>query len=586
MANTINFILTNAANELIPKILNGKTLNFTRMAVGDGFSYDTTVARGFKNLVNEVLSIDITKNEILTSSSVRITSAFKNTDVQKEFYYREVGLFAQDPDTGEEVLYAYGNRNDAAELITPTGSNVVTKQLIFIIAVGDSANVTFNVNADVYALQSDMLNVQEKLKQFETGKSNKDLSNTGMITNCLLEVPQRIKYELKDGVLTIKAGTVLIVPYGTVDLSATHTVGSNFLHQNYKVVYTQYDSDGKFFVWVELQEDLIHTTQGILTESGMEFILPEMNWATDWGLESILSGETPPTGNRFFYNTQTNYVEWYDNNKIIHLGFSLPIMITNKENGIPTSITQVFNGMGYIGSTIWVDKGVKGLIPNGINKDGTLANINTGTQELYMVTMDSIFNGPYIMSLTTGPEYSIAELYHKHADYVYRQNEKPQGFDKWWYHVSENQWKYIHENGEIANYWWLDVCICNIKNGIITSLTPFETFNAVNKSSDKQWLSGLGMPSEKYIDLAIDMTTQYHAPANGYYVLKGYSTASGYLALYNTALDIYDARYAPYTGALVTPIIKVRKGDVIMLEGDLVYSNASFRFYYAQGEVN
>ena len=176
MSNVIDFILTTAASELISKVLGGKTLNFTRMAVGDGFSYDTTVAKGYTTIVNEVLSIDITKKETLTPSSVKITSAFKNTDAEKEFYYREVGLYAQDPDTGEEVLYAYGNRNEAAELITPTGSNVVTKQLAFIISVGDSANVTFNVNAGVYALQEDMTTLQAELnanlKQIVTIKLN------------------------------------------------------------------------------------------------------------------------------------------------------------------------------------------------------------------------------------------------------------------------------------------------------------------------------------------------------------------------------------------------------------------------------
>ena len=83
MANTIDFMLTNAASELISKVLSGKTLNFTRMAVGDGFSYDTTAAKDYTALVNEVLSIDITKKETLSASSVKVTSAFKNTDAQK-----------------------------------------------------------------------------------------------------------------------------------------------------------------------------------------------------------------------------------------------------------------------------------------------------------------------------------------------------------------------------------------------------------------------------------------------------------------------------------------------------------------------
>ena len=187
MANTIDFILTNSASDLISKVLSGKTLNFTRMAVGDGFSYDTTVAKGYTTLVNEMLSIDITKKETLTPSSVKVTSAFKNTDAQKEFYYREVGLYAQDPDTGKEVLYAYGNRNDAAELITPTGSNVITKQLAFIISVGDSANVTFNVNTGVYALQEDIQTLQTSLQELDRTKANiKDYYNNEQIRGCAI----------------------------------------------------------------------------------------------------------------------------------------------------------------------------------------------------------------------------------------------------------------------------------------------------------------------------------------------------------------------------------------------------------------
>ena len=185
MANVINFIQTNAADELISKVLNGKTLNFTRMAVGDGFSYDLNIAKGFTTLVNEVLSLDITKKETLSAKSIKITSAFKNTDAQKEFYYREVGLYAQDPDTGEEVLYAYGNRNDTAELITPTGAIVVTKQLAFVISVGDSAKVTFNVNAGVYALQEDVTTLQANLDELNRTKANQtDLAiESARITN-------------------------------------------------------------------------------------------------------------------------------------------------------------------------------------------------------------------------------------------------------------------------------------------------------------------------------------------------------------------------------------------------------------------
>ncbi len=380
MANTIDFILTTAAFELISKVLNGKTLNFTRMAVGDGFSYDTTAAKDYTALVNEVLSLDITKKETLTASSVRITSAFKNTDAQKEFYYREVGLYAQDPDTGEEVLYAYGNRNDAAELITPSGSSVVTKQLIFIITVGDSANVTFNVNADVYALQSDMLEVQ-------ANKADKNLANTGMMTNCLLEVPQRVKYELtSEGVLTIKTGTIVIFPCGTTD--RIWKIGDDFLNSSFKVVDIQF-KDSKMFYWLKLQTDLSINYDSV--KNDLILSINDIGIVAITPVENCTSGPSGPSialARQFWYDTVSNFV--YDiavdasipNTQVL----SFPIMLINCIDTNNFTINQVFNEMGYIGSTFWVDKGVKGLIPNGRNPDGTLNNIEYTTDKLELAT--------------------------------------------------------------------------------------------------------------------------------------------------------------------------------------------------------
>ena len=107
--------------------------------------------------------------------------------IQKEFYYREVGLFAQDPDTGKEILYAYGNRNEAAELITPAGLNIITKQLAFIVSVGDSANVTFMMNADVYALQEDMLGIQSDITTLQANldELNRTKASKDEVTNVL-----------------------------------------------------------------------------------------------------------------------------------------------------------------------------------------------------------------------------------------------------------------------------------------------------------------------------------------------------------------------------------------------------------------
>ena len=55
-------------------------------------------------------------------------------------------------------------------------------------------------------------NIEEKLA--ETSLELQHKLNDNQITNCLLEVPQNIKLELNDGVLTLKAGSKVIVPNG------------------------------------------------------------------------------------------------------------------------------------------------------------------------------------------------------------------------------------------------------------------------------------------------------------------------------------------------------------------------------------
>ena len=587
MANTIDFILTNAASELISKVLSGKTLNFTRMAVGDGFSYDATAAKDYTALVNEVLSIDITKSETLSASSVKVTSAFKNTDALKEFYYREVGLFAQDPDTGEEILYAYGNRNDAAELITPTGSSVVTKQLVFIISVGDSANVTFNVNADVYALQEDMLNVQEN-------KADRNLANTGMITNCLLEVPQRIKYELTSaGTLTIKAGTIFILPYGTA--TPTYAIGDNFLNETLRIIDYQYKNN-KLFYYLELQSDKDVRYTSIISDlvltigAGASISIATREYCSS----GPTAPKTAPT-RQFWYDTTNNYIYNFSSNSNVADSnvLALPIMNLNCTASNVFSLNEKFNGMGYIGSTFWVDKGVKGLVSDGFHENGIRASIHCESNDIYTYTFDGPgYDGDYIISLKNLVKEGTSGLYFKKINGISYQKEKPTTLNTWWYDVFNNQWKYINDKGDTVNYWWLDICECTLKSGIITSLKPYSTFRIINKSTDKGWLSSLSFPSEKFIDYELgERGSTYTAPANGWFALRkdaGFINAQVSLAVWNSeeSFEFFrTTKSSPAENTQITCFIPILKGQKLAVDYDATGTTIYFRFIYAQGEV-
>ena len=186
---------------------------------------------------------------------------------------------------------------------------------------------------------------------------------TTQITNCLIEVPQNIKLELHAGTLTLKAGSKVVVPNG-------------------------FEADGTTpkFDEVIMDKDINSPNQPA-----------NRTWFMCWdvdakylGVRTVIdsySGTTQPTAAgtyQAWYDTANNLMKYTsDSGATWKEGLSLPICICTSSNDASyTSIDQVFNGFGYIGSTIWVDKGVKGLIPNGRNEDGTLKNIEFTTSKV------------------------------------------------------------------------------------------------------------------------------------------------------------------------------------------------------------
>ena len=169
------------------------------------------------------------------------------------------------------------------------------------------------------------------------------------ITNCITEIPQDIKLELNNGTLTLKAGSKVYVPNGA----------------------------GKFDEVVVSSD---RTTTGFVSGEDLVFYNRVTNNFTIYGTNRIYSGTSAPTGilsgNNLWYNTTDNKIKQTTNGGTswADIDISLPIAKTTGDSSKLTSIDQVFNGFGYIGSTVFALPGVKGLIPNGKNEDGSLKN--------------------------------------------------------------------------------------------------------------------------------------------------------------------------------------------------------------------
>ena len=116
----IGTTITLEGAKLLAKALGGKELKFTRGAFGDaiqdGVMKTPTVAErdALTALIHEKMSLPITGYEIV-GDQIIVSLDVKNESVTEDFRIAEMGLFAKDPDSGQEKLYAYtfqGNDGD------------------------------------------------------------------------------------------------------------------------------------------------------------------------------------------------------------------------------------------------------------------------------------------------------------------------------------------------------------------------------------------------------------------------------------------------------------------------------------------
>ena len=155
--------------------------------------------------------------------------------------------------------------------------------------------------------------------------------------------PQDIKLELNSNGIVLKAGSIITFPNGT----------------QIQITTDKTQSGG----W------------GGVGEKQYLFMTPNYGLLA-YKSQYTYSGPTAPTvfqpgGYAIWYDTVNNQVKWTSNSGSTWTGgYSLPLAIVQESvsDGLIDKIDQVFNGVGYMGSSLFVLPGVEGFCPNG--KDG------------------------------------------------------------------------------------------------------------------------------------------------------------------------------------------------------------------------
>lgn len=153
---TLNSITTKGLT-IIAQLVAGSTLKFTRIAVGDGAMPSDKTPLTVTDLTNKLFDVDISSVVHNDNQSATVTGIFSNADRETGFFYRELGLFAKDPKTQQEVLYCYGNAGADAEWISPSGaSSVIEKEVKIVTLVGNAETVTAEIKSGIYATKEEL----------------------------------------------------------------------------------------------------------------------------------------------------------------------------------------------------------------------------------------------------------------------------------------------------------------------------------------------------------------------------------------------------------------------------------------------
>lgn len=512
-------------------------------------------------------SAELKTMELAAATSERVSITLEGARcLDKNMMFVFVDKIAQDPST-----YSMNDDGTVVNFNPAIPANAAVTLRWFDTDVGTFDTAIFASDAEFEA--GELTNKAPNVKQVHSLSDQIQTSNANYVkselqsnllnytTNRILEIPQDIKLELNNGTLTLKAGSKLYVPNGA-GVFVEKTTSSD-------LTLTNGWGNQQFFVYVDIN-NLICMREVAITESG--------------------SSSSLTSQYRCWYDTTNNSIKWTDDTgSTWREGFSFPIALITADASSIVSIDQVFNGFGYIGSTLFLLPGVKTVVPDGRNEDGTCKNKAPSTVASVKTETISRAVSAYMF---TNHVSSVIATHH----YVCSKTKPTVTETTLWYNPETNLSSQVLSDGTVMTpYEEIPIAkFTSDSTGKITSFEPYSVDSVVNSNASnfsqagRSYLSGLSMPSGRYIDLTLGASgSTYTAPANGYfsiYVDKGDSTQA-MVRFENGNIIHQDARgYGSTNNLPLYSYIPVCKGQSVRCAYTYNGTFHWFRFVYAQGE--
>lgn len=228
--------ITTAGQILASKTLEGKILQFTKFVIGDGTLTDDSLdtVKALENLINPVLNFNITNIKRDRQTQVDLQGTFKNTELENATHLRELGVFAKDPDTQQEVLFAYVNYGDSAEYINNSELEKQERFYDMYIVIDNADNVTITVDSSIVYVTKRQLDEALATKSDTPTSYTLTIPTTGWVQN---ETTSYYEYNVVDSSITTNHKVE-----GSLHLDSQGKLGSSVIESyngGYKVKATE-----------------------------------------------------------------------------------------------------------------------------------------------------------------------------------------------------------------------------------------------------------------------------------------------------------------------------------------------------------
>lgn len=242
-----NLIITNKGQELVSKLIAGQTTaTFTSIATTD-HDYSGATLEDLLSLEDVKQTVAISSVSVTDNAYVEITARIDNSNLTSDYYVRAVGLFAQDNETGDNILYGVSlcDTGDPDHMPAFGGKTVTGISYRFNVKVDNSAQVELVIDPAAVPSMEQVEAIEEKIVQIQTMIGTTDISDIADTLTAAIKV------------LDTKIGDVDISSIGdslteAITVLSTHKERKNAAERNSFVVVKDitdraYDTAGDFW---------------------------------------------------------------------------------------------------------------------------------------------------------------------------------------------------------------------------------------------------------------------------------------------------------------------------------------------------